>query len=94
VPELVGSSTGLLFITGGSNGRRPPEAADPTLVSIARETNTVVAELRMVPNQPLVFAGDNIKRTEDSLIAYTWDKYLRTDHEFFLPTLPASTSMT
>jgi PhoPQ-activated pathogenicity-related protein len=33
----------------------------------------------MVPNQPLIFSDDNgLARTEDSIIAYTWDKYLRT----------------
>jgi PhoPQ-activated pathogenicity-related protein len=37
----------------------------------------VASELRMVPNQPLVFAGETKLRTEDAIIAYTWDKFLR-----------------
>jgi len=42
----------------------------------------------MVPNQPLVFAGEMKGRVEDSLIAYTWDKYLRTGDEKWPARLP------
>ena len=41
-------------------------------------TNSVVAELGMVPNQPLTFATDSKPRWEDGLIAYTWDKFFKT----------------
>ncbi len=58
--------------------------------SIATATKSVVIELRMVPNQPLVFAGETERRTEDSLIAYTWDKFLRTGD----PKWPARLPMT
>jgi len=42
----------------------------------------------MIPNQPLVFAGETKGRTEDSLIAYTWDKFLRTGDERWPARLP------
>jgi PhoPQ-activated pathogenicity-related protein len=58
------------------------------LVGIAVATNSVVAELRSVPNQPLVFAGEKQGRTEDALIAYTWDHYLRTGDERWPARLP------
>src|SRR5688572_26869728 len=77
-PDSVTSDTALLFIGGGSNERPAPERVDQSFVQIARATKSIVADLRMVPNQPLVFAGETQGRTEDSLIAYTWDKYLRT----------------
>ena len=86
-PERVTTSTGLLFIDGGSNGGNPP-APDPLLAAFANETGAVVAELRMVPNQPLLFAGEERGRTEDSLIAYTWDKFLRTGDERWPARLP------
>jgi len=44
----------------------------------------------MVPNQPLVFAGETERRVEDSFIAYTWDKFLRTGD----PKWPARLPMT
>lgn len=87
-PASVASDTGLLFITGGSNERPAPDRLDQNLVRVARETKSVVAELRMVPNQPLVFAGETKGRTEDSLIAYTWDKYMRTGDERWPARLP------
>lgn len=46
---------------------------DGNLARLAVETRSVVAELRNVPNQPLVFHGDGRERVEDDLIACTWD---------------------
>jgi PhoPQ-activated pathogenicity-related protein len=77
-PDEVRSSKSLLFINGGANDGKVPKSADGNLVRIAVATKTVVADLKMVPNQPLVFAGETQARKEDSLIAYTWDKFLRT----------------
>ena len=91
-PDNVASETALLFIGGGSTERPAPDKVDNNLVRIARETKSIVAELRMVPNQPLVFAGETKGRTEDSLIAYTWDKYLRTGDERWPARLPMTKS--
>lgn len=89
-PDRAESSKALLIIGGGSNGGRAPKAADPTFGQIAIATKSIAAELRMVPNQPLIFAGESQGRKEDSLIAYTWDKYLRTGD----PKWPARLPMT
>ena len=77
-PDQVATDKSLLLISGGNNRSDPPKGADQALLRIALATRSVVTELKMVPNQPLVFAGDGEERTEDSLIAYTWDKFLRT----------------
>ena len=89
-PNAVTSSKALLFIGGGANDGRAPKGADGNLVRIALATKSVVSELKMVPNQPLVFAGETEGRKEDSLIAYTWDKFLRTGD----PKWPARLPMT
>ena len=89
-PDAVASSKALLFISGGANDGRVPKSADGNLIRIALATKSVVAELKMVPNQPLVFAGETEGRKEDSLIAYTWDKFLRTGD----PKWPARLPMT
>lgn len=89
-PDKVSSSKALLFIGGGANGGGPPRSADGNLIQIAIAAKSVVAELKMVPNQPLVFAGETEQRKEDSLIAYTWDKFLRTGD----PKWPARLPMT
>lgn len=87
-PNQVASKTAMLFIGGGRNGDDPPSGADARVQAIARATNTVVAELRMVPNQPLVFHQDGKPRSEDDLIAYAWDQFLKTGDKRWAPRLP------
>lgn len=91
-PDEVASSKSLLFIGGGGNGGNPPNSADPNLVAIALATKSVVTELKMVPNQPLTFKGETQGRKEDSLIAYTWDKFLRTGDKKWPARLPMTKS--
>jgi PhoPQ-activated pathogenicity-related protein len=88
----VVTSTALLFITSGSINRAMPKAADENLLKTALQTRSVVAELRGVPNQPLVFAGETRERSEDAIIAYTWDKFLRTGDEKWPARLPMTKS--
>lgn len=79
VPDEVVSNTSFLYITGGSKTDAVPTAAPDSDIRRALLTNTVVTTLYMVPNQPLVFANDNgLQRSEDAIIAYTWDKFFRT----------------
>jgi PhoPQ-activated pathogenicity-related protein len=87
-PEGTPPSTALLFIDGGANRGEVPDRVDPMLANVAITTRSVVAQLRMVPNQPLTFAGETKPRSEDALIAYTWDKYLRTGDERWPARLP------
>lgn len=89
-PPTVTSDIGFLVISGGRNDRNPPSAPSPWLVETARDTNTVVAELRMVPNQPTVFKDDPARtpRMEDDFIAYTWKHYLETGDDRWPARLP------
>lgn len=80
VPNDVAFDTALLWITGGSNDRPAPTRPDEMLANIALRSRSVVAELRMVPNQPLVFPDDpDNRRYEDAIIAYTFDRFLKTE---------------
>ena len=76
-PDKVRHPKAFLYITGGSNNNPAPKAADENLARVAVLTGSVVAELRMVPNQPLTFLDDKQPRSEDEIVAYTWDKFLR-----------------
>jgi PhoPQ-activated pathogenicity-related protein len=88
-PDTVAHATGFLLVAGGDTKRKPPDRTDAGLLDIAMTTKSVVAELRMVPNQPLVFANDGGReRSEDEIIAYTWDKFLRTGDERWPARLP------
>lgn len=89
-PEAVTSDVALLYISGGRNNGKQPTRPNAVLASLARDTGTITAELRMVPNQPLTLLGDPERkpREEDDLIAYTWDRYLRTGDEKWPLRLP------
>jgi PhoPQ-activated pathogenicity-related protein len=91
-PAEVRGQTGFLFIGGGSNPSSPPAGLDPFLTRMAVQTKTVVAELKMVPNEPLTFPDDGMSRTEDEIIAYTWDKYLRGGDDNWPLRLPMTKS--
>ena len=87
-PDEVATSKSLLFIGGGANGGDAPQSADQLTLRIAEATNSVVAELKMVPNQPLVLHGDGVPRKEDDFIAYTWNQFLKTGDETWSARLP------
>jgi PhoPQ-activated pathogenicity-related protein len=86
-PKKVDHDTAFVTVGGGRNGGAPPDKPNPQSVRIATMTNSVVAELRMIPNQPLVFNGDGKPRVEDDLIAYCWIKYMETSDPTWLPRL-------
>lgn len=77
-PDRVTSSTAMLFIGGGGKKTTPPEKPGDLTRQLALGTGSIVAELSMVPNQPLEFHQDGKPRVEDDLIAYTWMKLMMT----------------
>jgi len=84
-PDATTSNKGVLLIGGGSNKDAAPTTISERTASIAVETNTVVAELGMVPNQPLFFADSKDKgRSEDDLIAYSRVKQMATGDDEWL----------
>jgi PhoPQ-activated pathogenicity-related protein len=92
-PKELEHSTALLFIGGGNNDGKIPEQPNADFSNIARVTKSVVAELRMVPNQPLVFKNDDFgPRVEDELIAYNWRRYLDGGDVQWLTRLPMTKS--
>ncbi len=91
-PDTATSDTAMLFITGGANGRDAPGSAPGELMMVAQAAGVVIAELKMVPNQPLIFHGDGVNRVEDDLIGYTWDQYLKTGDDTWPAQLPMTKS--
>ena len=86
-PDKPANNTALLFINGGSY-RTTPDAPDPLMTLVAGAANMVVVNLGQVPNEPLKFADESKTRSEDAIIAYTWDKFLRTGDERWPARLP------
>ncbi len=77
VPSSITKTKGLLVISGGNNGDSATNLRDYAQY-IAFITGAPMALLEQVPNQPLRFAGESKNRTEDEIIAYSFDKYLQT----------------
>jgi alpha-L-fucosidase len=88
VPKKVSTSTALIIINGGANDRPAPKAGDNALALGAVSTQSVVADVKGIPSEPLVFADEGKNRTEDAIIAYSWDKYLRTQDDRWPLRLP------
>ncbi len=87
-PDNATGNKALLWINGGSNRGSAPSSADEMFVRVALGSNSVVADLRMVPNQPLNFPDGGRPRSEDAIIAYTFDKYMSTGDEIWPLLLP------
>ncbi|MCX5771581.1 MAG: PhoPQ-activated protein PqaA family protein [Candidatus Hydrogenedentes bacterium] len=91
VPHQVQSTTALLVVSDG-NYLTPDNMPDwnnpgdemPYLKWIAVLTSSVVAMVEQVPVEPLMFQDEQVQgegehwRTEDEIIAYSYDKYLTT----------------
>lgn len=92
-PRHVRTDIAALIIGGGSNHDKEPPGGGRSLIDLALLSRSVVAELSMVPNQPLRFAGEERPRSEDALIAYTWDRFLKTGDETWPARLPMTKSV-
>ncbi len=80
VPDTVATETAMLMVTGGRNRDLPDlNAGELQLAAqIALASNSIVAVVSQVPNQPLVFPDVAEGLKEDSLVAYSWDKAMDT----------------
>jgi PhoPQ-activated pathogenicity-related protein len=89
-PARVTGDTALLYLGGGSSTGKRPQKTNGVLAALAHDTGSVTAELRMIPNQPLTFKSDPTRkeRSEDEIVAFTWDRYLRTADERWPLRLP------
>ena len=76
-PKEVKAETALLIISSGDTNDPLPKAQD-ALIEIALASNSLVAELKAIPNQPLKFSDESFDRWEDAIIAYTWNKFFLT----------------
>lgn len=84
-PDVVTSDKAMLIIWQGDNTDPAPTKAQDRSIRIAKETGSVVAEVGMVPNQPLYFTDSpDVARYEDDLIAYTRVKHFSTKDDEWL----------
>ena len=87
-PDEVKTDKALLFIGGGRNDGKVPGGASSRTRGLAVAAHAVVAELRMVPNQPLSFKDAPRPRYEDDLVAHTWNKAMDTGDPTWVARMP------
>jgi PhoPQ-activated pathogenicity-related protein len=77
-PETVKTTQALLFIDGGTRylpKNSPNHFNVIDFARIAKETSSIVIDLKDIPNQALGF-DDGQLRVEDGIIAYTWNRFM------------------
>jgi len=81
VPEELDHETAMLFVGGGTN-KDEKFLLDSTAVGFALKTNSVIAQVSNIPFQPINYLDVEQKEFyEDDLIAYGWDKFLKSGAE-------------
>mmetsp|Transcript_9936 Transcript_9936/g.14975 ORF Transcript_9936/g.14975 Transcript_9936/m.14975 type:complete len:531 (+) Transcript_9936:42-1634(+) len=88
--DVIYNHNASIYITGGKNTHSLPTATDEDIVltaALAMETKTITSCLFQVPNQPIIFRDDPLQksRSEDAVVAYTWDHYLKDTSETTWP---------
>lgn len=90
VPDTIKHDSIFLKV-GGSKNRYPyPNKVNKFLIHLAKQSQSLTAELFYAPNQPLMFLSDESMkiRKEDEILAYAWAQNLKTDDPEWLAHLP------
>lgn len=87
IPASVSETTALILINGG-NTTDPAPAIDNQYGLLALGTGSILVDLTAVPNQPIHFLDEAFSRSEDEIIAYSWDKFLQGGDDVWPAQLP------
>jgi len=83
--EIKYTSNATLYITGGNQGGPPGSDNEDIVLSaaLAMGIGAVTGALFQIPNEHVIFAVDPLQksRTEDSMVAFTWDHFLNDPSE-------------
>jgi PhoPQ-activated pathogenicity-related protein len=90
IPDNVAHTKAFLYITGGDKDDPAPQKPTDRFAQMAIETRSVVVELNDVPNQPLTFSDDPLRkaRVEDEIIAFLQARYATVGNPEELLRLP------
>eukprot|EP01147_Barroeca_monosierra_P005306 gene5306-7078_t len=84
--ELNYHERAFMYITGGSNHASVPDGGGEDILlcaAVALTTGSACSVLFQVPNEPIAFTSEHPpkQRTEDAIIAYTWQHFLDNPNE-------------
>jgi PhoPQ-activated pathogenicity-related protein len=82
VPDKLATNVGMMYIDGGSDNDSPPDPnnLDPMFSYLAETSGCISVHLLQIPNEPIIFENDGVRRTEDALIAWTWKTFLNDNN--------------
>jgi len=93
-PRFSGAADTALIVIGGGDNDDINGIAEPDTIDdegpLAWATGSVICHLTTVPNQPITFSNEVTPRSEDAILAYTWDRFLNGGD----PNWPAHLPMT
>ena len=92
-PKKLKFHKALLNVSNGNSRDPLPSEAGDLWLKAAVETQSVVAQIRNVPNQPIVYFNDGEERFEDNSVAYSWEKAMATHDPTWNVRLPAVKSV-
>ncbi len=88
VPAKIKTRTPIMIIGGGRRREEPRDQAPAELLLLVRSSDSVVCVVDNVPNQPLSFEGEQRERTEDDLLAHSWNLAIRDDDARWIGRFP------
>ena len=91
IPKKIKQQSDVLMLVAGGSQKEIAPTSDNELMKMAASTQSIVASIHQIPNQPLVFNSDPTRqqRIEDEILAYAWAKFMQnTTQTGWIPRLP------
>eukprot|EP01101_Sappina_pedata_P003654 TRINITY_DN1478_c0_g1_i1.p1 TRINITY_DN1478_c0_g1~~TRINITY_DN1478_c0_g1_i1.p1 ORF type:complete len:481 (+),score=186.58 TRINITY_DN1478_c0_g1_i1:121-1563(+) len=87
VPDHLDKSTdiGSIYIDGGSDTNSIPNTISSVTEIVCVSSNQITAELRQIPNEPVYMGNETYTRTEDGIVAWTWEAFLQDTSRVYFP---------
>ncbi len=98
-PDGLERSEAFLMIAGGSSSSPPPLEPQQNYIDLATQSRALICQISSVPNQPLLFDGDDDPRykergrNEDALVAYSWQRFLDEGDPTWIAQFPIAKSV-
>jgi len=77
--------TALIYVDGGSNTQSIPNSLSGVVEIVCLNSHSITVELQQIPNEPLMMGNQTYYRTEDAIIAWTWEAFLNDTTRVYLP---------
>jgi PhoPQ-activated pathogenicity-related protein len=91
-PRFSGAAATALIVVGGGDNDDVNGITEPDTIAdegaLAWATGSAICHMTTVPNQPILFSDEISPRSEDAILAYTWDKYLNGGDPNWIAHLP------